>query len=100
MKTTRGIYLDLEESDYTYKVDNFRFYFSSAFYRDKFIEKYQEIIKYEKIKFENMYKVKLDNTFIFLFCLYSKIEKRGYYIYDTETKKCYDRSPIVEINLL
>lgn len=86
MKTTRGIYLDIKESEYSFKVNKYRFYFSSVMYRDKFIDEHKDFLKYEKIKFNNSYRVKLMNDDIFLFTLYGKIEKRGYYVYDCEEK--------------
>lgn len=97
MKTAKGVYLDLTESNYSYKIEEFRFYFSSDFYRKNFIEKCEEFVKYEKIKFQNTYKVELANTYLFLFTLYRKIEKRGFYVYDTLLKQYYQAPPTFEI---
>lgn len=97
MKTTRGIYLDLAETEYSYKVGNLRFFFSSEFYRDKFLEEIEEFLKLEKFKFQNNYKLKLDDSEVFSFKLYSKIEKRGFYVYDILNKVYYKEAPLVKI---
>ena len=78
MKTRKGIYLDLDESDYKYRVGEYVFYFSSKLYRDKFIEKSSNYLNQELIKFKLKYKLTLSDSKIFLFTLYGKIEKRGF----------------------
>lgn len=78
MKTKKGIYLDLEDSDYKYRIGEYIFYFSSIVYRDKFIKQSNEFTKQEGIKFKIKYKLTLSDVNIFLFTLYGKIEKRGY----------------------
>ena len=97
MKTIKGIYLDLTESDYTYKVGNFRFYFSSKFYRDKFINKVDDFLKMENLKFQNNYRLKLDDSDFLSYKLYTSIEKRGFYVYDILNKVYYKEAPLVKI---
>ena len=80
MKTVKGIYLNLEDSDYKYRIGEYIFYFSSRMYRDKFIKQSEDYIKQEGIKFKLKYKLTLSDVKIFLFTLYGKIEKRGYRI--------------------
>lgn len=79
MKTARGIYYNLEESPYITKFKNFKFYFSSQFYRNKFETLIYEYIQNETIKFKNKYNVNIDIEEILSFNLYRKIEKRGCY---------------------
>lgn len=103
MKTAKGIYLDLRESDYFYRFDKYKFYFSSIFYRGNFIKKLDNFIKQEKIKFEAKYNtIVLDSTF-FAFVLYSKIEKRGFRVEELEQEKKYntiESMPFVEFKLM
>lgn len=80
MKTRRGIYYDLEESPYITKFRDFRFYFSSEFYRNKFETNLRDYIKEETLKLKKRYKVKIDFTDILAFNLYKRIEKRGCYV--------------------
>lgn len=80
MKTIRGIYYDLNESTYIFKIDNLEFYFSSEFYKNKFIENYESFILTETLKLNNKYKCKLDAKTMFLITLYKKIETRGFKI--------------------
>lgn len=82
MKTARGVYHDITLSEYTYTIDTITFYFSSEFYRDKFISEYE----IEKDRFNqalnNVYKdrfsIKAD--VLAWVRLYTLIEKRGFYI--------------------
>lgn len=79
-KTRKGVYLDLEETSYKYRVGEYTFYFSSELYRDKFVRTYKSFMFYEALKFKNKYKMEVADTTFFLFTLYGKIEKRGYKI--------------------
>lgn len=79
MKTRRGIYYNLEESPYITKYKDFKFYFSSQFYRNKFEVLLLDYIKEETDKLKKKYKVNIDFDEILSFNLYRKIEKRGCY---------------------
>lgn len=80
MKTRRGIYYDLEESPYITKFRDYRFYFSSEFYRNKFETNLLDYIKEETTKIKKKYQVNIDFTDILAFNLYRRIEKRGCYV--------------------
>lgn len=80
MITRKGIYLDLEETEYKYRLGGYTFYFSSKQYREKFIKQATDYMYYESLKFKNKYKMEVADTSFFLFTLYGKIEKRGYKI--------------------
>lgn len=77
MKTRNGIYYDLEESPYITKFKDFRFHFSSEFYRRKFENELFEYINKESEKIKNRYKTDIDFSEILSFNLYRSIEKRG-----------------------
>lgn len=79
MKTRRNIYLNLEESPYITKFNDFKFSFSSKFYQNKFEETLVDYIKSESEKFKNKYAVNINLTDLLAFNLYRKIEKRGCY---------------------
>lgn len=78
MKTIKGIYYDLNESTYFSVQGDFKFYFSSLFYKEKFEQEIQSYINNEtlKIKIKYDHKITLDDLFYLSF--YKKIEKRGY----------------------
>ena len=79
MKTRRGIYYNLEESPYITKFRDYKFYFSSEFYRNKFETILLDYIKEETEKLRKRYNVNIDFIDILAFSLYKKIEKRGCY---------------------
>lgn len=82
MKTVRGVYHNLKESEFVHTIGEIRFYFSSQLYKDKFISRYLK----EKERFNDslnrVYKDKFDiaGDVLAWVRLYSKIEKRGFYI--------------------
>lgn len=93
MKTERGIYLDISESDYCFENRDYKFYFSSQFYLNKFKENYKTFAEIEVLKVYNNY-----NFFIpyqaFWIVYYKKIEKRGFRIFDKEAKKFLKKKDI------
>lgn len=78
MKTVRGIYHNLEESEYVFDYDNLKFVFSSKLYLEKFIGNYKEYLKDETAKIESEFKVTIYADEFLLINLYRKIEKRGF----------------------
>lgn len=98
MVTARGIYYDLNETIYYYKVGSYKFYFSSKKYRDKFIKVHKDFEKQEELKFYQRYNIEIKDTNIFLFMLYSIIEKRGFLVEQIETKvKIYELPKVKRI---
>lgn len=100
MVTKRGIYYDLEETLYTYRIQDLKFYFSSKKYRDKFIKESSEFKKVETFKFENRYGTRLLRDEFFLILLYNKIEKRGFQIEVISKKRKLYAMPSVKIDFL
>lgn len=100
MMTAKGIYLDLSESTYFYKFDDYKFYFSSKFYRGNFIKRVEKEIKNEKVKFESKYNTIITNYTFFAFYIYAKIEKRGFRVEDTKTKELITQMPFVSFKLM
>ena len=104
MQTIRGIYLDLEDSTFFYRVYKYKFYFSSQFYRGNFIKKLEDFTKNEKLKLEMRYNtVVIDLTF-FAFVLYNRIEKRGFrvevYTDDNKLQDTITSMPFLEIKIV
>lgn len=97
MLTRNGIQLNLKESEYTFTIDNLMFYFSSVFYKEKFISDLPLFISSEVIKLKNKYRIDVDGDLFFAISLYKKIEKRGFYIKNIRTGSCYEESPIFHI---
>lgn len=79
MRTIRGVYHDIEESDIYLQVDNFYLYFSSNFLKGKFVGLYDKY--YEKVNkmFTKIYD--MDYTSIIIISLYKNVEKRGFRVY-------------------
>ena len=82
MKTARGIYYDLKESDYYVKLninnEEIILYFSSLFLRKKYLDNVSKFISTENLKMNINYKIDLDATKLLILSFYKKIEKRGF----------------------
>lgn len=81
MKSKRGVYYDLKESEYRYKIDNFEFVFSSLFYLSLFKTNLNEYINYEQSKINTKLNNKIDIKEVILLNHYKRIEKRGFLVY-------------------
>lgn len=79
MKTRRGVYLNIEESDIYLQVGNYILYFSSNFLKGKFVGLYDRYYEEVNKKFSKIYE--LDYTPIIIISLYKKVEKRGFRVY-------------------
>lgn len=85
------VYQNIEESPIFYQYENFKFYFSSAFYRRNFKNRIEGYLKEETYKTMNRYKVLNDKFFellkeVLLISYYKKIEKRGFRVYLNEVR--------------
>ena len=72
------IYNDLNNSTYSVTYDNFTLYFSSNFYKEKFVKNVDNFIKEETDKVKVKYKCDVYSDELFILLLYRKIEKRGF----------------------
>lgn len=96
MKSKRGIYYDLKESDYKANIDNFTFVFSSLFYLTLFKTNLEEYVKYENKRINNKIKKEIELKEVILLDLYKKIEKRGFLVY-YKNKELKDYKFIVKL---
>lgn len=78
MKSIRGVYYNLDESDYIFEYKDMKFYFSSNTYLTKFKEKYKDYLGMESIKMDIYFNATGYYDRILLLKLYRKIEKRGF----------------------
>ena len=85
MKSARGIYYDIKESDYYTKLnvnnEEILLYFSSLFLRKKFLENVGNFIHNENLKLSLQFKIDIDATKLLILSYYKKIEKRGFRVY-------------------
>lgn len=86
------IYHNLKESKFYFKTENFLFFFSSAFYLEKFQSMRSEFLKNERYKLESRFNVQFDGSDYFDFILYKQVEKRGYYVVDISKNEVYKSS--------
>lgn len=93
MKTQRGIYLNIEESDISFTDEDVTYYFSSEFNKKRFIENYKEYHEEENQKLINKYKLKFNFKQLFDLIYYMKIEKRGFRV-------IYNDEPITENDII
>lgn len=87
MKTKRGIYLNLKESEYYCNFKGLTFYFSSRQYLEKFINNVENYINTETMKMKVKYNIIISLDLFFMLSFYKKIEKRGFRVYDNLNKK-------------
>lgn len=80
MRKSSKIYYDITESDVYVDLCESRFYFSSSFNKERFLNGYKSYIKEEEDKIIAKYKVKISIRFYLLIAYYLKIEKRGFLI--------------------
>ncbi len=69
---------ELEDSPFFLRMNDFMFYFSSKFYKDKFEKEYKEYIRSETLKLNVRYKMIVDADEMLLLSFYKMIEKRGF----------------------
>ena len=80
MRRSEKIYYDLTESKEYVELLESKFYFSSSFNKDRFLNGYQEYIKEEEDKIIAKYGISISIRYYLLMAYYLKIEKRGFYI--------------------
>lgn len=101
MKSVRGIYYDLKESDYIAKFninnEEIILYFSSLFLRKKFLENVGSYIHTENVKLSCIYKIDIDATKLLLLSYYKKIEKRGFRVLINENEIINDNLTLIII---
>ena len=82
MKTAKGIYLNLFDSDYFIDIEGLRFFFSSEFNKRRFDNNVLQYIEEENLKIINKYHVDITLNLFLMISYYKKIEKRGFRIRD------------------
>ena len=80
IKTKKGIYLNIYESDYVITYKELTFYFSSRFYLNNFGEALTEYLKVVKQTLNKRWKLNFDCELFGAIILYTNIEKRGFFI--------------------
>lgn len=101
MKTQRGIYLNLDETEFVYRYfenkNYFDFYFSSEFNLSRFKLKIKDYLNLEESKIKNRFQIdKIDLELFFAIVLYTKIEKRGFKIFDLSNNIEYNKKEDIE----
>ena len=87
------VYKDINESNYIFEYNKLMFYFSSLFYKEKFIKENIDFIRDESMKLKIKFKCSIYCDEMILLLLYKKIEKRGF-------KVLYNDKPIRENYLI
>ena len=72
------VYKDINESNYIFEYNKLKFYFSSLFYKEKFIKEHIDFIRDETMKLKIKFKCSIYCDEMILLLLYKKIEKRGF----------------------
>jgi hypothetical protein len=98
MKSKRGIYYNLEESEYRYIIDDFEFVFSSLFYLNLFKINLDSWLLYEQERLNNKLKNNINLKEVILLNHYREIEKRGFLVY-YKNKQLKDYNFIVKLEM-
>ena len=91
MEKEKIVYNNIDESPYCFEYNEYKFYFSSEFYKRNFSIRLDQYVKEETYKLINRYKI-LNSKFledlkeVLYISLYKKIEKRGFRIYKYEIR--------------
>ena len=80
MRRSERVYHDLTESIEYVELLETRFYFSSSFNKERFLNGYENYIKEEEDKIIAKYGFSISLRYYLLMSYYVKIEKRGFYI--------------------
>ena len=80
--TDNVIYYDIDKSPYKYETVYFDFYFSSQFYLNKFKREVYDYIDIEQNKLKVKFKHLVSFERVLILDYYSKVEKRGFKVYD------------------
>lgn len=94
--TKNGICYDLNKSPYKVKYNNITFYFSSVFYKQKFIDLIAENREKINNSISNRFVINVELNILADLVLYEKVEKRGYLI-ESDGEKIWDKN-IYQLN--
>lgn len=94
MKTRRGVYWNVNESDITYQTEGLTFYFSSNFNKMRFEKDYRDFIITESNKLFNKYRVPFNFDLFLILAKYRSIEKRGFKVV-VDNQTIYPRDIVV-----
>lgn len=94
MKTRRGVYWDLTESNISYQAEGLTFYFSSNFNKLRFEKDYRNYIITESNKLFNKYRVPFNFNLFLILAKYRSIEKRGFRV-EVDNKIIYGQDIVV-----
>lgn len=95
MKSKRGVYLDIFESDYYYDLDGVRYYFSSQLYLNKFKDNVMNYVNENSIKLKLRYKINLNFDLFLTLSYYRKVEKRGFRVVELSTERKITKDTII-----
>ena len=95
MKSKRGVYLDIFESDYYYDLDGVRYYFSSQLYLNKFKDNVINYVNENSIKLKLRYKINLNFDLFLTLSYYRKVEKRGFRVVELSTERKITKDTII-----
>lgn len=94
MKTRRGIFWDLTESNISYQAEGLTFYFSSNFNKMRFEKDYRNYIITESNKLFNKYRVPFNFNLFLILAKYRSIEKRGFRV-EVDNQTIYGKDIVV-----
>lgn len=95
MKSKRGVYLDIFESDYYYDLDGVRYYFSSQLYLNKFKNNVINYVNENSIKLKLRYKINLNFDLFLTLSYYRKVEKRGFRVVELSSERKITKDTII-----
>lgn len=68
----------LDKSPFSFDIYNLKLYFSSEYYRDKFINEYEDYLDLENAKLSYRYRADVIAQELLILALYKSIERRGF----------------------
>lgn len=80
MKSRKGIFYDLNVSEYRVTLNNITYVFSSELHRQKYNERVSENRKVFNSKLTKRYGIEIENNIMADLTLYKSVETRGYLV--------------------
>lgn len=80
MKSRKGIFYDLNVSEYRATINNITYVFSSELHKQKFIERVKDNRENINSKLTKRYGIEIENNILADLILYKSVETRGYLV--------------------
>ena len=97
-RVSKHVYYNIEESDIELQYKDIILYFSSDFNRERFQNRIVDFVNDENFKLKAKYNVEVELSKMLILSYYSKIEKRGFRVYEKVVNIKNNENKLIRIN--